>query len=646
MSLATLARTFLGVAGIMATDAVASVLVAALALVPGGSLAVALCRRLGWDLPSVLLSAFAVSAGLVAASGLLAHYAGWGLTAATVLFVVLAVGVSLLGARLGHKGARLPVERPVLVVGLLTALVASIEGTYFFFTADSFYHMSGARSLIALDRPLVTDPLHGTTTELLDPTSGAWHTMLAIWSKLTGADVAFLWTGLGIVCSVLVALAVWSLCRRVSRDDDAATIAAIAFLIGAVFLDFRLYALPNRGSMALILGAIVGLVALAETPSWAGAVLASAAGFAASAVHIASAELVYVAGALIFLWLGVEAVVRRVRGGGWNLAPAIAVFAVTALIVLSAVPVLLPKVGLVSGSEMMGLGSLPRADENLMRLPGGWLMAVPGKLIGGGPVLFALATVLAFWMGWKGLRDGDRSAVAGFALASIPALLLTNPPVTTFLLNYSGYMTARIGALLRFTPYVAIAWGLAQYRARRRDSAPVFVAAMAVAVALYVAAPFMQRVFTGGGERRKGENFPVFVTRARDIRFIWRREDLADVRRLVDGRYPRVAGHPETTYYLGGLVPVSQVAALPSHSPLAIEQADGPERRADMERLLALDATEAERRRLLERWDADYVALWVMRKPELDAYEAMKGQTGLLEEVHHSRNLVLLRVKG
>ncbi|HEX9094174.1 MAG TPA: hypothetical protein VF902_09345, partial [Coriobacteriia bacterium] len=425
---------------------------------------------------------------------------------------------------------------------------------------------------------------------------------------------------------------------------------AVAWLTFALYLDLRMAAYPKLGSLAIVFATILAFLHLSERPSREALALAGAGGFAASSVHLGSAELLYAFVGVFVLLLAVEAIVVRVREHEWMVRPLGRVSAGAVLVGLSALPVVLPKLGSLAGSGAEGTGAsavgLPvTMGGSLLRWPGGLVSVQPGSLTGDGPLLFVLAAVLVVLMGAAAFgRSKRREALGGLALACLPLLLLANPLAATVLYRFSPYATERIAGLLWFAPYVAIAWGLAQagVEARRRAARWLAIAALAAAALFSWRLTAGTWVVLGGG--RSGARYPVPVTRLADIRYQWGFEVLTKVRSEIGERYPVVAGDSDAVYYLAGLEPVSVMAVAKSHSPFAAEQASGEERRADTVALMDPTADEDARRTILAKWRVDYVVLMLDRAPQKAAYDSMRAQSGVFTEVAASPTFALLKV--
>jgi hypothetical protein len=276
-------------------------------------------------------------------------------------------------------------------------------------------------------------------------------------------------------------------------------------------------------------------------------------------------------------------------------------------------------------------------DRSVFRLPGGMLADMPGNLMQIGAVTFVVAAVLAVLMAVVGIRNRDNVTVAAAALAGLPLVLLANPPLTTALLRQSVYLTTRIALVLPFTAYLGVAWAVSP--AVRPKAVRVVAAVLAVAVlaaALSAAKPVIDETW------RRSARMSVWKTRRVDIRVDWGERAVASMGREIGHRYPIVAGDPQTSFYFAGVLPAAVVAVPVLHSPFAVEETDGALRRRDMLRLMRLDS-EADRRKILERWDASYVVV-AKQADSPEVLAEMRTQTGLLRPVVDGPGIVLFAV--
>ena len=603
-------------------------------------------KRMNWTVPAILGAAFSLA---FVATGVAAMIA-WVLRASLSLVIALtaleAVGLLLVAWRFRRGGA----VRPGLwgvTVGLLAGGLAFYERPWFGFTADTFYHLAAARSLIVANAPLVTDPLHGTAATGLDPTSGVFHTWLAIASRLSGGGVEYIYTGFAALAAAAVAWAFWALAERVSESSGVATVATIGFAAFGLWADFRMAGMPNRFAAALL---CVALLALFESTRrerrLAAGFVAAIAGAAALLTHLAAAGalLVFTVAALVVVVL----FVRRLRGAPSE-APLLTPLLLAPLIAL---PAVVSRALAVLTSPMTG--ATEALPEAFVSLGAGLLVAKPGKYIGGGPVAFVLMAVIAGWAVYRGYRNKDGVALTLGAVTLVPVVLLCFPPITTLAATVSLYMLTRIVLMMKFIPFLAAAWamgvGLSGSRSREQRagsrSRTLLLLGVALLVAHAVASWQMTQVtFVRIPDRmRLGEEHTVAESRAQDIRVSWGLSALWAAEDVFGDDYPVVAASPETGYYLAGLTDVAIVAAPDSHTPLATSITDAPLRRQDMERLLEPETSEDERREILDRWNASYVALSLAEDVEIAAWESMRTQTALFEPVVDTRRLVILRV--
>lgn len=618
-----------------ATYALGTLVVAALAFLPGLPLAAGLGRRADWRLPATLCAAFALQVAIVGVVAVAAHYLG------LTLGFVLAASVVALGL-LGVV-ALWPLERwrpepgtPALVLGAAGLALGVFERTWFARMADAFYHLAAVRSLLATARPMVTDPLFGTSSQVLDPTTGVWHTVLALWSKATGLDVAtWIWPGAVGVGAALLLMAFWELARTLSGSGAAATVASIAWLAIGLAADVRWAEYPNRLSLAVALVALTALASLSIRPRWPDASLAAAAAFATAAMHMAAAEMLAACVPVLVVLLAVRAAAGAARARGLDLRPVAWVAAPGAVAGLLALPLLLPKAALVRTSTLVGFQS-DILSRGIVRLPGGMLVDAPGHLMKVAPAVFLLGAAVAVAATVRAFGRGGTRDLVTAALAGMPLVLLANPPVTTPLLSASFYLTERVAILLPFTAFLGIAWLLALPDARglRAAVGVLAAAALAATIAFEPAPP-------PSWSPRSGDS--VFASRADDVRRTWGTGTLRALSAEVGDRYPIVASDPETSYYLAGVLPVAVVAVTSKHTPFAIEQADGQARRDDAYALMAPGTAEARRREILGRRGADYVAVrkTVANRPTL---AAMAREPRLLALAVDTPSMALFRV--
>ncbi|MBN2248682.1 MAG: hypothetical protein JW733_08275 [Coriobacteriia bacterium] len=606
-------------------------------------------RRLQWTVPAIFAGAFSLAAVATGVGGTVAHLLGATLDVALGIVLALVLGSFVIGWRYrSERGVRSGVQG--VVTGLLVGGLAFFQRPWFAFTSDTFYHLAAARSLLATNSPLVTDPFYRSGTTSLDPTSGIFHTWLAMVSSMSGIEVEYVYAGFAALAAAAVAWAFWALAERVSGSSWVATVCTVGFAAFGLWGDFRMAGLPNRFTVAYLCLALFTIIestaarperrrlaTLAVLMSGAAALLAHLATAAALVIYVVAALLVVV----VFRHRLSETETRgpsMVAVGGVLLA-ALAIIGAKAATVFS---VSLGDAG----------GGLPEA---FVSIGAGMFVAQPGKYVGGGPVAFALMTAAGLWAVWQGARRRNGASIVMGAFILVPVVLLGFPPVTTLGVKLSVYMLARVTLLMRFTPFLAAAWVLGQgaLAARASRDVPVSrqrVLAFAVGAAILVAHGLAswqstQVTFIRVPDRmRFGEAYTVFESRERDIRSSWGMPALWDARAAFGDDYPIVAAAPETGYYLAGLANVAIVAAPPSHSPLAVEIVDGPARREDMERLLDPDTSTSERRAILDARDADYVALSPGVDAEVAAWEAMRAETDLFEVVVETRRFVLLRV--
>jgi hypothetical protein len=380
---------------------------------------------------------------------------------------------------------------------------------------------------------------------------------------------------------------------------------------------------------------------------WPVAIVAAVVGMATATMHLAAAEFLFLAGGfLVLAMLSAVALERFVRHErAWRRELLMVVAALVLVGVLS-VPVLLPKVTALSGTSVMGAESYLQLRGQVWHV-GNLDLVKPGGMFNGGPLVFFPMLVLLVLAAPHGFRDREPHALAAVALVSMTPLLLTDPFFTPLALHFSSYMTARMAALMRFMPFVGIAWLLGERTLRRDDLLRRF-AWIAIALALLSATPDLIRTFTGWNPPGFEKGLDVYglgATQTWDVRASWTPELLDRMRTRFGTSYPMVAAEDHTGYYLAGLEPVTVVSAKLSHSPAAIESVDGPQRRIDMERFFAAYTTAEERKALIEKYRIRYVAVWKVRTPVV-VEQGIARQSELFKLVDTSPTFALYEVVG
>lgn len=624
-------------------------LVALLALGPGLLPSIAIGRRLSTSLPESLAIAFALSYAIVGVATYLAYFLGLSLTAAVAGWLVLSFIVALVAWRYRGEG-RMPGRRYAWLITLVPGLLSLLQGVWMGLTGDVFFHLGAPRSLLQRNAPLVTDPLYGTGTTVLDPVSGIWHTSLAMWSRVTGLDVVLLWQALAVICAALLGASFFWLCRTVSRSDKAAFWATAAFIF-ALQADFRGIVYPNQGSRIFIFVAIAAVILLAQRASVAAWLAAVAAGLSAGLVHLATAQFYYVfiAAAVVAVAIGnrrAGAVGAPVdwRAWRWLLGVAVATIGLTAPSVLIRAKVAGSSVMLERTAydiemwhHLLPLDILvPRMSWEFLPRPSP--IAEVGAL-----GVTAVALVLLAAMVMRAWHDPQPRLWGGLAAGSLAFWIMQFPPITMLGVPLLPYMLYRLASLTAFTRFVLAASAMSDERllaSRWRLLGPV-----ALAIFVLITVPSAVATWTGFGEEW-GRNKPSFVSSLSvDVRYAWGADAIEDVRDLASDDFPRIAGDTATGYYLVGLAPVSTVAVGATHSTWSIERTEGDDRRAAMRLLLDPATTAEERADLLERYDVDYVAVSHETSGYPEVRASLREQDELFEPVVVSDNLEVFSVR-
>lgn len=643
--------------------ALASLLVGFCFLAPGALPALALARRLRLRADETLLAAFAISTAVAGAASLVCYYAQLPLWAAAAVTLASAIG---LGWR--FRDGLLARPRLAPAAGLWLALAAwilsTLEGTWFGYGSDAFYHVAAVRTMVDRGLPVVTDPLYGTSSRVLDVAAGAWHSMLAMVGLVTRIPADALWGGLSPFVGAMLVLGFFALARRISRSTWAAALATIVWAIAGLLLDTRLLVMPQTGALTFVFAMMIGLLSLADDPTPGAFWLSVAAGVAAVLSHVGVGELTFI---VLGLACAVTLLLARselretdmpwMRAATPMLQAAATVGAIVAMPlaqrlwtvahswVVSAQPSYLHSYGVV----VPVLGVMPQ----LAWAPGraeswfGWPLVAVAVVLTLATDLLLAGMVLDAW------RSRDLRRMLSTAFAGLAFLLLRLPVLSWLLSLVSPYMTVRLLLLVSFCPYLVLAWALAQPRDGSRGTGrwrmwlrplAIGVCAFAVVTAVPgVSATFVDRAAT----LRRGAGAAVATMWRRDVRYEWGADALAKVRAQVGTSYPVVASDALTGYELAALEPIAIVAVPGTHSPFFMEDYGraGARRRADMVTFMRPLTSEAERRAILDRYGADYVAVSSDTRNSLATVLSLRRQTGLLEPVVVSARLAMFRVR-
>ena len=623
-------------------------LLLALCVLPGAGLAALLSRRVTMDGAEFAGMSFALSVSVVAALATVAWYAGIGISVLAWVCLGACAGGAVLLAREWRSGlaVRVAPAPGAWAIALAAGLVSMLQRPWFHASSDIFYHVAAVRSLLTTGRVLVTDPIYGTPTRTMDPTSGIWHTMQAIVARLSGIEPSTIYLGAMGIGAVVLVLGAWTLLRRVTSSPFAMAAGMALMFVGLYKMDLRVTAYPNVVSYGLAMLSIGLFLRLLQDRSWWTVVLAAIATYATVSMHVGSAELVGLAGVAVAAWSVVawlatrrhKDAAARYDGRAWLRIG----FALVAGFV-DASPVLLPRLLALSGSSVIGESTFGVISDQVVHLPLGMSMMLPGSFLGPGSVLWT-GSALAAWAGWRAWRRHDVAALGAFAIASMAVLLLVFPPVASVVITFSAHMARRLAKLLQFAPYVAMTWaiglGLSRWPAARRTVA--WTAGCLVGLSL-----LSTTVVGVQGEswlpRYFGESSVISAWRL-DRRAWWGSEAIDAVRREVGDRHPVVAGDPITSYQLSGMLPVYTMDVLESHSPYHVEVVSGKQRRADAATLMASGTTEANRRAILSRWDASYVVVDPTVRT-VGVLPELRSQGGLFDVVVDTPHLVLLKVR-
>jgi hypothetical protein len=608
----------------------------AVCAMPGAGLAALATRRVRLDVVEFAGLSITLTIAALSAVATLVHFAGGGLWLVALAWALAVPAGTWALAREWRAGLRARVSGEAGGLWLVGAvgLLAAAQRPYFFSNSDIFYHVAAVRSLVTSGRVFPTDPIYGTATTVMDPTSGVWHTLQAAFAMVSARDAVTVYAGALAVGALVLACGLWSLLRRVTGDPlvaHAVTLVSIALIHD---MDIRTAGYPNQVSFGTALLAIALFSRLIDQRSGALVLLAAAAAFATETMHLGSAQLVLVAGAVVAAFTLLPAAADRGRprtatpAGAGRIAFALAAGTLPALAVMG------PRLVALRGSTVLGEQALRILSRDVLTLPGGLEILRPGSY--SAPVLvYFFAVACAAAAAYVGTRRNEAGSLTAGAVGLLPGLLLNDPLITPLMLRFSAHMAYRLALLTRFSLLLGPAWVVGRIAAVRP-----WTRRWIFGLGVGAGAMLMVLSFVGFAPLEMGS---IADSWTKDVRSVWGADALAAARREIGYGTPAVAGGLVTTYQATGLLPVRAMAVLESHSPYHVEVVSGEERRADAETLMRADTSEATRRAILARWDVRYVVIGDS-DPERETQASMLAQPGLFEPVVSSPGFTMLRV--
>lgn len=617
-------------------------------LTPGACVAAILTRRTRLNAAEFGAVAFALSVALFSAIAIVVWLAGGSLGAVTVVYLAATAGLvawfvawrrSLRG-----PGARVDGGWSGLALAAGAGILAMVERPWFFSSSDSFYHVAAVRSLVRSGAVFVTDPIYGTTPRYIDPTSGIWHSMQAAFARPLGIEPTTLFLPvLGLGAFVLVA-SIWALLRRVTGHDRVADAMTLAWLTMLYGLDLRACGYPNEVTLGLGLLFAALLARSLEERDAAPAVLAGIVGFATVTTHLGGAEFIGLLGAAFVLWALVIALVSRRSKDAVPAHTALFSLLALGLAFVPALPVIVPRYLALRGSLVIGQETAALIAREVVRLPGGIQIMLPGYFLG--PVwVYWIGLACCGWALVRSRRAGATVVVTALAVGTLPFLLLTDPLVAPLILGYSAHMARKLASLLHFAPWVGVAWAAGAALAGSKGARTRLLAVAAVIASYALASVMLLGYYPDRLPAKVPTSASVVGAWARDRRVFWGPENLATVRKAMsEAGTPVIAGPLQVVYQVTGVADVRALAVVEAHSPYDVESVDGPQRRSDDMRLVDPDTPEAERYALAQKWGVD--CLVFDDTPEyLPAREKVLADARYFEPVVVTGRLTVVRVK-
>ncbi len=627
-------------------------LVGALLALPGALPALALRRRIDAPGAAVLPLSLWLSVGVVGVLSGMAHVLHWSLTivAVTYLGAAAIAAVALVGRR-DWQGLRL--ERQALMLAAGVGLLSLLEGAWL--SGDAPYHLAAVRSLLAFNRPVVTDPYYGIANAPIDAVSGSWHTMLALASRFAHLDILTLWAPVTTLAAVALALSFWTLAREISRSETAASLATIGMLLAMFAADFRAMAYPGYASRGLLFLALYAMVRAIAAPGWASATAVAVLAAAALSVHMATAEAFAIGTALLIVATLAGVVLGRLREDGSGEALLMLSGAVAAGSAAVA-PQVLGRIAPIRNLDLAPAGfelwrryaePLPGV---LFRRPEWFWTHDFGSLGALVAVTLGVVTlgVFAFMLG-EAFASRSRAAWAIVGVALLPIALET-PLLSLAVAARSEYMLVRLADVVDSVAFVSLAWAVSRMRreepSSRTPAHPFAFGVAGLALAFAAAMPATVGVFVETRAFGRTVGNPTIAQMWQgDKRAYWGGGTLEQLASIVGTTYPRIGTDFPTGYHMLAFAPFSLAAGHPIHSPYFIETTDGDRRRRAMADLVAPGTPQSERLRLIREYGIDLLAVSNATPRYGEVIASLEAQRDTFDEVLTSRHLWVFRPK-
>lgn len=529
-----------------------------------------------------LPAAIGLGLAIISVAAWLAWLSDTGMTGAAVLTVL--AGASAVGARIVWRKHAVPMERPgrfEIGAGALAAVATGLafwSGPWLNPSADSFYHMAAARSLLLEGRALPQDIFFGVAVPYPDPTSGSLHLVLA-WLSLAGGMVPA-WVALCLLGAALTALSFAAFAREVTLSVPAALIATGLYLLIGLNLDMRNAGYPAAIGLDLTWLTLAFLLRFARSDARHRPDLAVVCllGFTSGSVYSGVSLLLLV---LVVGTLGIAAVVavtsRRLSSiRRLAIACLALMIAVVPVLAIRALPTL----------PSPGPGTILATHAVLLKVDAfhGYPFVHPSFWFGGLITMTTIGTICLLGRARRRLLDGDPGAALIWGgLLFVPAGAITPLVADTSL---GLYFFARIALLLGALVFVTVGWELSAIfglvaTIRRRSVTTPAALRLAAALLLVSASVFaISRDLPGGALARYAGNGRLSITSSRqeDLTAQW-----ADRLKALDTAGPgTILADVESSYELAGLTGRRIVGVAYGHTPYQDLARDGTLRPRDV----------------------------------------------------------------
>lgn len=530
-----------------------------------------------------ITTAIGMGLAVVSVAAWTAWLTGTGMVGAAVLTLLVTAGA--LVARIIWRRRATSMERPGLFdlgAGTLAAITtgfAVYTGPWLGQSADPFYHMAAALTLLRENLAIPQEVFFGVTMPYPDVTSGTLHLALAWVSLVAGMIPA--WTALTFFGAAFTTICLAAFGRELTGSALAGLVGAALYIVLELAVDMRAAGYPNRIAPGLVWLSFTFMLRFtrSSTRSWRELVPACLLAFTAASVYSGMAPLLVVMVLATFVAAAVVAALsHRLR----SLVP-LAIACAAAMLLLLPLLVIRLVAALPTPGPEASLAT--QAAPLLVHMRFGYSLIDPGFWFGGWITMITLGTICLLGRARRVLLDGDPGAALLWGCSLFVPLAGLTPLFTG--VASGPYFFKRIAQLLVPIVLITIGWELSRLPGFVRlpkigpqtHSARRLLAAYLLAgFTFYIVGTQIQQVVLPRYTSPSHLTNSVSTSLKNNLTVNW-----ADRLQALDTAGPgAILADPESGYELAGLTGRRIVAVPSGHGSYQDEAKDGAMRRGDV----------------------------------------------------------------